>query len=117
MGDLVANSEEANRLTESDVNALEAERERLSSLRELMSSMKQEMSENRAAPKLLGVLELNETLIDTIIATVSTALTAMVCSYFTGLMTEIGENSGFYRIIDSVARMVITDLDWKTETM
>merc|ERR1740123_2788035 len=45
------------KLTQEDMWELEAEKERLSSLRELISSMKQEMSENRAAPKLLGVLE------------------------------------------------------------
>jgi len=84
------------KLTQEDMWELEAEKERLSSLRELISSMKQEMSENRAAPKLLGVLELNETLIESIIAAITTALTSLVCAFFTGLMTEIGENSGIY---------------------
>jgi len=91
------------KLTQEDMWKLEMqgqcadwEEKRLSSLRELISSMKQEMSENRAAPKLLGVLELNETLIESIIAAITTALTSLICAFFTGLMTEIGENSGIY---------------------
>merc|ERR1719189_1948926 len=79
-----------------DTDEGEAAASRIQSTRELLSSMKQEMSENRAAPKLLGVLELNEALIDALIGTITTSGLTLCCCFFNGLMTDIGERSGFY---------------------
>ena len=67
----------------------------IANTRSLLDSLKQEMVENRTAPKLLGVLTLNEALIQSIIGAITTALTAFFSSFFTGLLTDIGESSGF----------------------
>merc|ERR1712083_384558 len=88
--------DDGTQLEDRTMNDLEAEERRISSLIKVMLKMKEEMSANRAAPKLLGLLELNETLIDSIIASISTALTSLVLCFFIGLMTELGENSGIY---------------------
>merc|ERR1711892_1089817 len=94
--DLKAKRKDNNPLKESDWIELEVEKERISSLMELMSNMKEEMSANRAAPKLLGLLELNEDCINGIIAAISTAVSGLIVCFFTGLMTELGEKSGIY---------------------
>lgn len=76
-------------------DAYQAEAARLASIRELLGRMKEEMSMNRAAPKLMGVLELNETLIGSIMASITATLTAFVSTFFQGLMTDIADSSGF----------------------
>jgi len=47
------------------------------------------MSATRSAPELLGVLVLNETLIETIISSITTALTGFVFAFVSGVMTDI----------------------------
>merc|ERR1711997_334284 len=66
----------------------------ISHTRALLEALPTEMIANRAAPKLLGVLTLNETLIQAIIGAIATAGTAFVSSFLNGLVTAIGENSG-----------------------
>ena len=63
--------------------------------RSLLKSLKTEMAENRASPKLLGILPLNEALIQTIIGTITTSMTVFASSFATGILTDISEASGF----------------------
>jgi len=63
--------------------------------RVFLDTLRIEMSAKRAAPKLLGVLELNENLIKTIMGFITSSFTAFVASFAMGIMTEIGEESGF----------------------
>merc|ERR1712130_242358 len=60
-------------------NYLMVQADALSKTRTLLDQMRTEMSANRSAPKLLGVLVLNETLIETIIASITTAITGFAC--------------------------------------
>jgi len=70
-------------------------RDMLEGTRELLDELRTEMAENRAAPKLLGVLELNEALIQTIVGTITSTMTAFVASFAQGVVTDISESSGF----------------------
>jgi len=63
--------------------------------RALLSSLKTEMAENRASPKLLGIIPLNEALIQTIIGTITTSMTVFASSFATGILADISESSGF----------------------
>ena len=63
--------------------------------RELLSELKTEMVENRASPKLLGIVPLNEALIQTIIGTITTSMTVFASSFVSGLLEDISESSGF----------------------
>jgi len=68
---------------------LKAQSDAMSKTRTLLDQMRTEMSANRSAPKLLGVLELNEAFIQTIIASISTAVTGFVFAFVSGVMTDI----------------------------
>merc|ERR1719361_1193572 len=65
----------------------------LAKIRTVLEKMRSEMSGNRSAPKLLGVLVLNDNLIQSIIASISTALTGFVFAFVSGVMTDIQESS------------------------
>lgn len=67
----------------------EKEAKAIQNTRELLTELKTEMAENRAAPKLLGVVPLNESLIQTIITAIGTAMTAFASSFFTGVLSDI----------------------------
>merc|ERR1719385_149096 len=71
--------EEANMHKLAAEKSVEAERQKftaqasaIANTRSLLDGMKTEMAANRHAPKLLGVLTLDETLIQTIIAAITT---------------------------------------------
>jgi len=51
------------------------------------------MSANRSAPELLSVLVLNETLIETIISSITTAFTGFVFAFVIGVMTDNQEGT------------------------
>merc|ERR1712130_291517 len=76
-------------------NYLMVQADALSKTRTLLDQMRTEMSANRSAPKLLGVLVLNETLIETIIASITTAITGFAFAFVSGVMTDIQEGTGF----------------------
>ena len=63
--------------------------------RALLSDLKTEMAENRASPKLLGLVPLNEQMIQTIIGAISTAMTVFGSSFFKGVLSDISEGSTF----------------------
>lgn len=61
----------------------------LKNTRDLLNTMHSDMIENRAAPQILGgIVNLNDTLIQTIMGSIVTALTAAVFSVFHGLVLE-----------------------------
>ena len=81
-------------------NYYKARAETMAKTRTVLENMRLDMSVRRRAPKLLGVLELNETLIESIRASIVTALTGFVFAFISGVMsdvqTTIGEASGFH---------------------
>lgn len=66
----------------------------MAKMRTVLEKMRKEMSEHRRAPKLLGVLVLNENLIQSIIAFITTAVTGFVVAFISGVMGDIQDSSG-----------------------